>query len=352
MKSSFRLISALVLALSSLWGSVASANACALEFTEMGKRLYPYLAESDAVALDAKTAELEAKAAGLSQNLGSPDYQAAVLELSHVYAAAGRPVEAAWALESIGKSADASALMDGMVKTLNDAKIAGEKNLGGGITETQLIDYQAGFKGVFKPEAQSGSNNWASHWQHEIAAYKLDRMLGIGIVPPTTDAVIAGRHGSVQYFVKNATMGGAKSWRLQFLDYVVSNLDRHGGNYLRRGNGQVIAIDHGLAFGAYQNNAASVNMADIMPTKSMYAKIKANSLADYTAQIRPLLVDAYETLQRAAPDKKNNPYLKPMLDGQPGTQFDATMNRLNTWIAYVDAQVAARGDAAFRPEGT
>ncbi|WP_157106868.1 hypothetical protein [Nocardia arthritidis] len=98
----------------------------------------------------------------------------------------------------------------------------------------------------------------------EIAAYRVDELLGFGRVPPTarTEGVIgpdgrASGPGMIQQFVesKPARAVGeypkAQQQQVAVLDYVIGSLDRHPGNYRtveREGRLEVVAIDHGRSF--------------------------------------------------------------------------------------------------------
>ncbi|MGW5387034.1 hypothetical protein [Nocardia sp. NPDC003963] len=88
----------------------------------------------------------------------------------------------------------------------------------------------------------------------EVAAYRLDRLLGFGRVPPT--ALIDGPYGpgSIQQWAQStrgvSILSYSRTERQQMavLDYVMANTDRHWDNYLTSPSGEIVAIDHGLAF--------------------------------------------------------------------------------------------------------
>jgi hypothetical protein len=68
------------------------------------------------------------------------------------------------------------------IASLRDAAIAEVKKGKGGRSLAFQITLEDGTRGYFKPK-QSFS---AAHWYSEVAAYYLDRELGLGRVPPTT----------------------------------------------------------------------------------------------------------------------------------------------------------------------
>ncbi|APE35256.1 hypothetical protein BOX37_16355 [Nocardia mangyaensis] len=115
--------------------------------------------------------------------------------------------------------------------------------------------FDAGLPFVHKP---------GSLTSREIAAYRVDEILGFGRIPPTarTDGAIGsdGRPfgpGMIQQFVDSTPSRPFDAYpRVQqqqvgVLDYVIGSMDRHSGNYrtVDRGNHlDVIAIDHGRSF--------------------------------------------------------------------------------------------------------
>lgn len=91
----------------------------------------------------------------------------------------------------------------------------------------------------------------------EAVAYNISEELGLGIVPETIYDEYY--ESSFQFFVDNAEVG-AYSYdditdieslsKMQMLDIIIANSDRHSFNWLVK-DGQVVAIDHGLSM---QNN--------------------------------------------------------------------------------------------------
>ncbi|MGC8509984.1 MAG: SCO1664 family protein [Acidimicrobiales bacterium] len=96
-------------------------------------------------------------------------------------------------------------------------------------------------------------------WRREVAAYELDQLLGVGLVPPTVardDAPFGP--GSLQWWIDGATDDHYFTLRdrddfdpvaraLVVLDVVANNADRKAGHVLFDGV-RYWAIDHGLCF--------------------------------------------------------------------------------------------------------
>ncbi|MGW4720507.1 hypothetical protein [Nocardia sp. NPDC004260] len=91
--------------------------------------------------------------------------------------------------------------------------------------------------------------------KREVAAFRVDEALGFGLVPPT--AMVRGPKGwgSVQQFVPSTGARNPTEYpklqqqRMAAFDYIIGNTDRHPyGNFRTDLNGNIVAIDHGLAF--------------------------------------------------------------------------------------------------------
>ena len=95
-------------------------------------------------------------------------------------------------------------------------------------------------------------------WGHEIAAYKLSELLGLGIVPPTVKRTLDGVEGSLQLWMDDCQMLSERGrdgvdrkqlGRVRALGVIMGNLDAHNGNILVcEGGKKVYAIDASRAF--------------------------------------------------------------------------------------------------------
>ncbi len=127
-----------------------------------------------------------------------------------------------------------------------------------GSSESYLVSFKDGTRGVFKPILDDWRLRRVRPWhsdnmaQNEVAAYKLDRMLGAYLVPVTVYRSLAGMSGSLQIFVeKDAETNLASTLRtharLKVLDYLMQTFDRSPSNQLTV-NGGIVAIDNAMAF--------------------------------------------------------------------------------------------------------
>ncbi|MBM3294651.1 MAG: hypothetical protein FJY82_09000 [Candidatus Aminicenantes bacterium] len=122
-------------------------------------------------------------------------------------------------------------------------------------------------KAIWKnPEGRMGG--FLEGWKWEIAAYRLDRLLGLNMVPPTIERRFRENRGSLQLWVESKMpyrkMMEDKSLRLpgglvsvkwnraislqRAFDNLIANEDRHGENILITEDWRLILIDHSRTF--------------------------------------------------------------------------------------------------------
>ena len=99
-------------------------------------------------------------------------------------------------------------------------------------------------------------------YRGEVAAYELDKLLGMGMVPPTVARRIGGRKVCLQFWVNGTTMeelegipGNLESWRRQvsmmwLFDDLIANIDRHLNNAMVTPEHRLVLIDNSKIFGA------------------------------------------------------------------------------------------------------
>lgn len=146
-------------------------------------------------------------------------------------------------------------------------EIAERENLGGGANFSEFIVLKDDGAGVWKPKDGENRELVRNHangnlYVRERAAYLVDLFLGFNLVPPTVIREIGGHIGSLQKFVPDTLSGYQAEWRMperreylkaqfqvmRLFDFIISNSDRNGGNYLVTEGGKVVAIDHGISF--------------------------------------------------------------------------------------------------------
>jgi hypothetical protein len=138
---------------------------------------------------------------------------------------------------------------------------------------------------------------WESH-KSEIAAYELDRLLGLDMVPPTVERRVEGELGAVTLWVEGCKMikdvdqkacprpveWAKQVCRQRVFDNLTANIDDNAGNMLIDGEWNIILIDHTRCF-AVDKLPFEKEMTRI--DKEMFARLKALDEAGIMKHVRP-----------------------------------------------------------------
>ena len=218
---------------------------------------------------------------------------------------------------------------------LRDARVISLEDIGTGVTNPKRahLDPPTPFESlVFKvipPKRYSGY--WDSY-RSEIAAYELDKLLSLDMVPPAIEREIDGETGAAVMWVDavksvkqlGGTPPSGPAWdkpirKMIMFDALIANPDRNAGNILVGAPGEIVLIDHSRAF-----------VTDRKP-KRQPQRVDAE------------LWDRMLALKRADVDSKLGPWI-----GRRAV--DAMMDRLDEMKKDVDRLIAQRGrDAVIIP---
>lgn len=136
-----------------------------------------------------------------------------------------------------------------------DGALVRAEPLDAGISTTWKVELEGGVLAVFKEDG-SDLDCWTCTARREVAVYRLDRLLGVGLVPETRWRRLKLRDGpavgSLQRFVEGTVPGSVSPppsppAKLRWFDAVIGNSDRHLFNWIVTPDG-VAAIDHDRAF--------------------------------------------------------------------------------------------------------
>lgn len=153
---------------------------------------------------------------------------------------------------------------------LEKAEVIGQRQMSGSeaVTSPWVLTLKLGdvtHRGLWK-NAQGRMGGFWEGWNYEIAAYRMDKLFGLGLVPPTVERRFNGDRGSCQYWVDDCislkdkeakrlrtppikVFGWNRATYLQrFFDNLIANEDRHKNQVLITPDWRMILIDHSRSF--------------------------------------------------------------------------------------------------------
>jgi hypothetical protein len=148
---------------------------------------------------------------------------------------------------------------------LRTAPVDHMDDVGTGVTRPKRVYFAPGGlakRAVWKPLRPGVHGGYQDSYTAEIAAYEMDKLLGLGMVPPYVERKIGSETGAVGYWVE-----GVKPWKIgdkvepedpaawdheiiamKMFDLLIGNTDRNQGNLLYDVDYHMILIDHSRAF--------------------------------------------------------------------------------------------------------
>lgn len=164
---------------------------------------------------------------------------------------------------------------------LRNAEITKTQNISEGITNTQratltdgVITHDAQIQTIDQrktsfTDARGTYLHFADSYRHNIAAYELDKILEIGMIPPSVQRAVRGQTSSVTWWVDDVQMTEKQryqkkiappdqaAWNRQIycvrtFDELIYNFDRNLGNLVITKQWRIWMIDHTRAFLPYQ----------------------------------------------------------------------------------------------------
>ena len=201
---------------------------------------------------------------------------------------------------------------------LKTAAVVGEKQLTGeeAVTNPWVLTLELGgftHRGLWK-NARGRLNGYLEGWQYEIAAYRMDRLLGINMVPPTIERRFHGDRGSCQYWVDDTISLRDKekqkmkvppvkivdwdraTYLQRFFDNLIANEDRNSGEFLITKDWRMILIDHSRTFRTWKklifaaNHPEGPKLMSSLP-RAIVEKAKALTYESIRAVVGDYLTD-------------------------------------------------------------
>ena len=230
---------------------------------------------------------------------------------------------------------------------LRTARVVLKEPLGTGITHSERLTLEDGSRkaraiwktinehkqGLQKLENGSTEFDFRDSYKAEIAAYELDKLLGLDIVPPTVERRIDGRVGSVQLWVEHAmTQADRKQKGLEPPDVELWNQQMHK-----------VRLLHQLTYNTDHQNIRNVLLD---PSFRVYAVDSSRAfhvqvdllVAGDLVRFPRSVVARMEALDKATLQEHLGRWLG-------GMQIDGLLARRDKILAIVKQRVAEKGEA-------
>jgi len=132
--------------------------------------------------------------------------------------------------------------------------------------------------GIFKPASHDNSSDY-DLYRHEIAAYKIDKLLGLRMVPLTTEREINGEKGSFQLWVNDLKESSIQlSNNARFFDYLIYHGDRDTETSIGANSGyrhdQIVLYDNSCAFLPTTRLPSSDQLPQFIPESGVLEKAR------------------------------------------------------------------------------
>lgn len=199
---------------------------------------------------------------------------------------------------------------------LSTAEVVGSKQMKGSeaVTEPWVLTLKKGdvtHRAIWK-NAEGRRGGFWEGWKYEIAAYLLDKHLGLGMVPPTVECRFRGERGSCQLWVEDCmtlrdreekkikmpqikVFGWNRATYIQRLwDNLIANEDRHMNQILITPDWRMVLIDHSRSFRSSSRFTKSLLFTARNPDgpklmselpRALVDKVKALDLASLKAAV-------------------------------------------------------------------
>jgi hypothetical protein len=173
---------------------------------------------------------------------------------------------------------------------------------------------------------------FSDRYAYEVAAYRVDRMLGIGLVPVTVLRTIDGELGSLQLWIEGATdmqdavdrnlrVGDAellmqRLMLMYVLDAMIYNIDRNYHNILvRPERDDLFLIDHSRSFRTTKKLPSLKEERPIPVPERVARSLRGLDLAALTAELdgllKPQQIRAVEARRRLLVDELDRRHVLP-----------------------------------------
>ncbi|MDX2149846.1 MAG: hypothetical protein SFV54_03860 [Bryobacteraceae bacterium] len=200
---------------------------------------------------------------------------------------------------------------------LKDGKVVSQKALGVGITNSlkvklshEIVTHDAHVQSIDENKASFTSNRgtelgFRDCYKFNVAAYKLDQLLGLNMTPPSVERKWGGKSSAFTWWIPNAMMESDRikksikppdselfnkqMYMVRVFDQLVFNTDRNLQNLLITEDWRIWMIDHTRCFRLRTDLNAPKNL--VKCERSLLAKLRALDKKTLEGSLKGLLRD-------------------------------------------------------------
>jgi hypothetical protein len=181
--------------------------------------------------------------------------------------------------------------------TLSDGKLTHDASV-------QTID-------VYKPTFQTAKGtelNFRDSYKYNIAAYRLDRLLGLNMIPVSVERSVQGRTGAVTWWIDDVkmmekdrfqkkidppdqTVWNDQMYQARVFNELVYNTDANLGNLLITNDWRLWMVDFSRAFRLHKDLREPKNLTNCKLDRRVYSALRGLDEQTLTAKLGDVLRD-------------------------------------------------------------